>query len=83
MQYLRVIKEIACSLRTRLPKYLMALKGMKFINIVRTITEYKYADNIRAIFGSERTGLLILFLQLWSLSRKEHLVRILIARFQM
>lgn len=32
-------------------------KRMKFINIVRTITEYKYADNIRAIFGSERDRL--------------------------
>lgn len=58
-------------------------KRMKFINIVRTITEYKYADNIRAILVRRGTGLLILFLQLWSLSRKEHLVRILIARFQM
>lgn len=32
-------------------------KRMKFINIVRTITEYKYADNIRAIFGAERDRL--------------------------
>jgi flagellar biosynthesis chaperone FliJ len=32
-------------------------KRMKFINIVRTITEYKYADNIRAIFGAERDKL--------------------------
>lgn len=30
---------------------------MMFINIVRTITEYKYADNIRAIFGTERDRL--------------------------
>ncbi len=32
-------------------------KRMKFINIVRMITEYKYADNIRAIFGAERDKL--------------------------
>ena len=32
-------------------------KRMKFINIVRTITEYKYADNIRAIFGAEKDRL--------------------------
>ncbi len=32
-------------------------KRMKFINIVRTITEYKYADHIRAIFGVEKDRL--------------------------
>mgnify|MGYP003508804271 FL=1 len=32
-------------------------KRMKFINIVRTITEYKYADQIRAIFDAEKDRL--------------------------
>ena len=58
-------------------------KRMKFINIVRTITEYKYADNIRAIFGSERDRLTNIILAVMVFIKERTLGEILIARFQM